>query len=50
MALTFREKLLEVERMGEVAALFAARRVELGLPVRDVEDAPVRDTERRCEG
>jgi hypothetical protein len=33
MALSFREKLREIERMGEVAALFEVRRRELGLPV-----------------
>jgi len=33
-ALSFREKLQEIERMEEVAELFEARRVARGLPVR----------------
>jgi len=33
-ALSFREKLQEIERMEEVAELFEARRIERGLPVR----------------
>lgn len=40
MALPFREKLLEIERMGDVVAVFEARRVELGLPVRGLDTEP----------
>ena len=35
MALSFREKIQEIERMGEVLALFESRRAKAGPPVRD---------------
>lgn len=35
MSLSFREKLLEIERLAEVARVFEERRRELGLPVRE---------------
>jgi hypothetical protein len=41
-SLSFREKLLEIERMDEVAEFFEARRLELGLPVRDTEEGAQR--------
>ena len=35
MALTFREKIQEIERMSEVQALFEYSRARAGLPIRD---------------
>jgi len=36
MALTFREKIQEIERMSEVQAMFESSRARAGLPMRDV--------------
>jgi hypothetical protein len=43
MALSFREKLVEIERMAEVAAVFEAQRRAAGVPIRDGE-GPYRDS------
>jgi len=41
LALPFREKIVVIEQLGEVAAFFSERRLARGLPVRSFSPKPV---------